>query len=282
MNDFMINAKGLAKNPLGIIALFISLIYGFASLVLGFAADSLKDNERLIFIWFLVTFPIIVLGVFVYLVVLHHKKLYSPTDFRADKSFLETIDKNQKIIAEFQESKTDNNETAKIKDSNISTSTIKQFIKPQSLEFNDFKEKYLKIENLVLYEIEKTYNTEVKRNVRIKGLKNAEFDGVITKNDEVIFIEIKYVKSISMSSSIIERIKLMAKQLEDFSSKGYLDRKITFLVYIVYETEKLDFLLKQISDLKIELENNKINILILRKHYLSLEKDNNGNQHLSI
>ncbi|RLD59034.1 MAG: hypothetical protein DRJ01_11830 [Bacteroidetes bacterium] len=279
MNDFMINAKGLAKNPLGIIALFISLIYGFASLVLGFAADSLKDNERLIFIWFLVTFPIIVLGVFVYLVVLHHKKLYSPTDFRADKSFLETIDKNQKIIAEFQESKTDNNETAKIKDSNISTSTIKQFIKPQSLEFNDFKEKYLKIENLVLYEIEKTYNTEVKRNVRIKGLKNAEFDGVITKNDEVIFIEIKYVKSISMSSSIIERIKLMAKQLEDFSSKGYLDRKITFLVYIVYETEKLDFLLKQISDLKIELENNKINILILRKHYLSLEKDNNGNQH---
>ena len=111
MNDFMINAKGLAKNPLGIIALFISLIYGFASLVLGFAADSLKDNERIIFIWFLVTFPIIVLGVFVYLVVLHHKKLYSPTDFRDDKSFLETIDKNQKIITEFQESKTDNNET---------------------------------------------------------------------------------------------------------------------------------------------------------------------------
>lgn len=33
------NAKGLSKNPLGIIALFIVLVYGFASLVTAFAGS---------------------------------------------------------------------------------------------------------------------------------------------------------------------------------------------------------------------------------------------------
>ena len=39
-------AKGLARNPLGIIALFIVLVYGFASLVTAFAG-SFTSAERL-------------------------------------------------------------------------------------------------------------------------------------------------------------------------------------------------------------------------------------------
>jgi hypothetical protein len=38
-------AKGLARNPLGIIALFIVLIYGFAALTLGFNSK-LEASER--------------------------------------------------------------------------------------------------------------------------------------------------------------------------------------------------------------------------------------------
>jgi sugar phosphate permease len=69
---FLTNSKGLAKNPLGIIALFISLIYGFACLVLGISGTSLKENERLILIIFLVVFPIIILVSFVFLVTRHY------------------------------------------------------------------------------------------------------------------------------------------------------------------------------------------------------------------
>ena len=39
--QFMKYARQLARNPLGIIALFISLIYGFASLLLNSAAETL-------------------------------------------------------------------------------------------------------------------------------------------------------------------------------------------------------------------------------------------------
>lgn len=81
-------AKGLARNPLGIIALFIVLIYGFASLVVGFS-DKLVSAERILIIWFLVIFPCLVLAVFGWLVSRHHTKLYAPSDYREDESFIQ-------------------------------------------------------------------------------------------------------------------------------------------------------------------------------------------------
>lgn len=48
-------AKGLARNPLEIIALFIVLVYGFASLVTAFAG-SFSSGERLPLIYFLIGF----------------------------------------------------------------------------------------------------------------------------------------------------------------------------------------------------------------------------------
>lgn len=81
-------AKGLARNPLGIIALFIVLIYGFASLVVGFS-DKLVAGERAPLIWFLVVFPCLVLSVFAWLVSRHHTKLYAPSDYREDESFIQ-------------------------------------------------------------------------------------------------------------------------------------------------------------------------------------------------
>lgn len=83
---FAKTAKGLAKNPIGIIALFIILIYGFASLIVGMS-EHLNQEERFPLILFLVIFPILVLGVFGWLVSRHHAKLYAPTDFRDDEEF---------------------------------------------------------------------------------------------------------------------------------------------------------------------------------------------------
>lgn len=86
IREFSETARGLSKNPLGIIALFIVMIYGFASVVVVYGKN-LQPNERLPIIWFLVIFPVVVLAVFSWLVSCHHTKLYSPSDFRSDESF---------------------------------------------------------------------------------------------------------------------------------------------------------------------------------------------------
>ncbi len=85
--NFSTTAKGLARNPLGIIALFIVLIYGFAALTLGFNSK-LEAAERVPLVWFLVLFPVAVLILFGWLVSRHHEKLYAPSDYRSDDIFL--------------------------------------------------------------------------------------------------------------------------------------------------------------------------------------------------
>ena len=87
MKGFGDAAKGLAKNPLGIIALFIVLVYGFAALVTTFSG-SLSASERLPLIWFLVLFPVLVLTVFLWLVSRHGGKLYGPADFRDEENYI--------------------------------------------------------------------------------------------------------------------------------------------------------------------------------------------------
>jgi hypothetical protein len=90
LGTFSSAAKGLARNPLGIIALFIVLIYGFAALTLGFNSF-LQPAERLPLVWFLVIFPLIVLFTFAWLVSKHHEKLYAPGDFKTDDGFAEGV-----------------------------------------------------------------------------------------------------------------------------------------------------------------------------------------------
>lgn len=105
--QFMKNAKELARNPLGIIALFISLIYGFASLLLNSSADKLTEAERWPLIAFIVIFPLLVLGVFYRLVTHHHGKLYAPGDYHKDRSFMRTLSPSEqeaRLTAEVRDS----------------------------------------------------------------------------------------------------------------------------------------------------------------------------------
>jgi cytochrome c oxidase subunit IV len=87
VRDFGDVARGLARNPLGIIALFIVLVYGFACLVVGFAG-SFDHSERLPLVYFLVVFPALVLVVFAWLVARHSKDLFAPSDFRNEENYV--------------------------------------------------------------------------------------------------------------------------------------------------------------------------------------------------
>lgn len=84
---FANTAKSLARNPLGIIALFIVLVYGFASLVTLFAS-SFSPAERLPLIYFLIIFPILVLIAFTWLVSKHSGKLFAPSDFKDEQNYV--------------------------------------------------------------------------------------------------------------------------------------------------------------------------------------------------
>lgn len=81
----------MTRNPLGIIALFIVLVYGIAALVLGYSSPNLQAAERQPLVWFLVAFPVLVLAVFYRLVTGHHVKLYAPHDFPDAEGFFRAL-----------------------------------------------------------------------------------------------------------------------------------------------------------------------------------------------
>lgn len=81
-------AKSLTSGPLGIIALFIVLVYGFAALV-TINTEAFTAIERLPLIYFLILFPVIVLGVFTWLVSKYSDNLFGPGDFKDEGHFME-------------------------------------------------------------------------------------------------------------------------------------------------------------------------------------------------
>ena len=86
-SNFFESAKSLARNPLGIIALFLVLVYGLAAMVVAFAG-SFTPDERTPLIWFLVIFPVLVLGIFGWLVSCHSNKLFAPSDFKDETNYV--------------------------------------------------------------------------------------------------------------------------------------------------------------------------------------------------
>lgn len=86
VSDFADSAKGLARNPLGIIALFLVLVYGMASVVT--IGGGLSVDEKRPLIYFMVLFPVLVLIIFTWLVINHSGKLFAPGDFKDETNYV--------------------------------------------------------------------------------------------------------------------------------------------------------------------------------------------------
>ena len=88
-NDIAIyeSAKSLTKNPLGIIALFIVLVYAVASIVISNAKPDFYAHPSHPAVLFLAIFPATVLFVFAFLVAKYHRHLYAPNDFKNQSHF---------------------------------------------------------------------------------------------------------------------------------------------------------------------------------------------------
>jgi CheY-like chemotaxis protein len=86
------SARNLSRSPLGIISLFIVLIYGFAALVLIFSrAAQFEFWERIPLIYFLIFFPPIVLASFYRLVTKFPNTLYPPSEYTNQENFVKMI-----------------------------------------------------------------------------------------------------------------------------------------------------------------------------------------------
>lgn len=240
LSDFMEKAKGLTKNPLGIIALFISLIYGFACLVLSTSLKNLEGQaERLPLIWFIIIFPVFILIGFIFLVVNHHEKLYAPSDYKDEANFIKTLDarnQTQRIKNEVDAITKDIEETLAVEDKGKMTE-ISQRI--EQVDKKTIQNKYLIAEDLALRAFEQDKKLMVKRQSRIVSPSNRalEFDGIAFDNKNLYGVDVKFTVHRHLSKTLRDRI---AHDLV-YYSKAADDLKIggdfKFVLIVVTESD---------------------------------------------
>lgn len=237
-------AQKLSRNPLGIIALFIVLVYGIAALVLGVSSNHLQPNERLPLIYFLVFFPIIVLLAFYRLVSHHHVKLYAPNDFQDKEGFfraLSPLEQRLKLDQEIKSIEEENATTVSRLTAAWRNDVVSDGMEGVGiLKTISTRHAYVLAEELALREIEREFGVTVRRQVAIVG--DYGLDGVFPYQGKSMAVEIKYSKVPMHAKTIIK------SELDKFSNMPQSIKSETiFLLAIVAdgwtdeqrETEKL-------------------------------------------
>ena len=213
MDKFHSTAKDLSKNPLGIIALFIVLVYGFACLLFNFTSSSLSETERAPIIYFVVLFPILVLGLFAWLVSKHHNKLYAPQDFRDDESFLKANQTN--IENSIDKAAVDENVMKSIMESGSEFSIVKtqeeiieKDLTSRNIPFESDTEKLL-IHSLAVSQVhswfEKTYNNIFGSQIRLLKVLSENKGGLVVKKVREFYDKAKEAGAPSLETWTLEQ-----------------------------------------------------------------------------
>ncbi|WP_237884916.1 hypothetical protein [Pseudomonas sp. PGPR40] len=84
----MIKLRKRITNPMTIIAIFAALSETSAAVSLPF----LDDEERELYVWFLISFPFYLLFLFFITLNFNYRSLYAPSDFEKGKHFIKVMD----------------------------------------------------------------------------------------------------------------------------------------------------------------------------------------------
>ena len=238
--------KDLVRNPIGIIALFISLIYAFANLLLGTTAQTLEKDERFPLIVFIVLFPIVVLGVFYLLVSRHHGKLYAPGDYKDDSSFLRTLsqeERERKLQQEAEEVAATDTLDARSKESSSETDSRtnagpepsqREVVAPRRAtgSVSDIRSEIQLVENQVIAKFESELNSRADRDVGV-GSTGASFDALFSVDGKLTFLEVKLIRHAASLSMVLDRVLYNAVIADRFLKSNF-----KLIVAVVHELEE--------------------------------------------
>jgi hypothetical protein len=223
LNDFGQTAQKLARNPLGIIALFIVLVYGIAGLVLGTSLADLEPSERQPLVWFLVGFPVVVLGVFYRLVTNHHVKLYAPHDFPDAEGFFRALtprEQKERLEQEIKELEA----TVALSEGENVVAVEREgggFIKRLTA-----RQAWVLAEEFAFRELEAEFGIPIQRQVAVGG--DHGVDGVLVDKGKIKIVEIKFTQR----PGIAQLARHAAEHLAHISEKM---KPASFVLAIVVE-----------------------------------------------
>lgn len=238
----MVEKIGTIKNPLTIIAIFAAIAEISGTLVLPF----LSEENQGVFIWFTMSFPLLLVLLFFLTLNFNRKVLYAPSDFKDEDNYLRSFqpaspnEVKEKLKEQVIEAETEAEAETDI------ASTVEKSSKTSNVFINNIPvTTTLRVgsslaEDLVLNKISREFKYPMRRNMRLDNStgKAMVFDGVIFSNDIVTIIEVKYAPNLnSISLNFGQLIKKFTMNVEQY----YGDKKkLSLIIAIVTESQSKD------------------------------------------
>lgn len=138
---------GTIKNPLTIIAIFAGIAEVSGTLVLPFIAD----ENQLLFIYFLIIFPSVLIVVFFLTLNFNNKALYAPSDFKNEENYIKIFKYDESKQAKVEVSVTQD-QMLEILNDNLLDFKRDNDIKFQKLERDIIKLKSVKEEDFDIFD----------------------------------------------------------------------------------------------------------------------------------
>lgn len=220
-----------ARNPLGIVALFISLIYGMSALLLGASIGSLTSQNQTILVLFIAIFPFVVLFVFTWLVTRHHTKLYGPGDYRSDRGFIEAqaTAVGKRLQAELAEADLEARDASGSKRPPAETIQLHPGRGKSAVLTRAYT-----VEGLLFQALQTEFGGAVRRNIRLPN--GVELDGVVELPDgRNVIVEVKFIAG--DSTTFGKRIRHAYAALAAIQEKSWnaFPRPTTYLLAFIVD-----------------------------------------------
>lgn len=189
LRTFADAAGRLSRNPLGILALFLVLVYGIAVAFFNASLSKFAGYERIIIVLFVVLFPVLVLVLFVRLVMNHHYKLYAPGDYADPQGFLKAMTQQE------ADAKLDEDAKSLVESSGVPevTATVRPEVRRDiAAARRDVQE----AEDLAIGMLERTGERVLRR----QKIGDIAVDGVLTGEHGLTVVEVKLVSRKNLSN----------------------------------------------------------------------------------
>lgn len=265
------------KNPLTVIGIFAGLAEAAGTAVLPFVSE----GNQIIYIWFLMLFPVFLVSVFFLTLNFNPKVLYAPSDFADEKNYMDLFrpssasEKLRKMEGEMLEQEGETSDVTEADEAQTTTLAEQEIISSKarllSLMQQNPQSRYMLAENLVIDRLATEFQMAPKRDIAFRNRYGSQiFDAVFEDKNGLIFVEVKYVSE----KSYLKRMRETFLKLQDayFTLPDEARKNSHFLLAIVYEmpAEKANRieneLVNMISDFSMPIEVRKYDINDLIEH----------------
>jgi len=243
----LVEKIGHIKNPLTVIAIFAAIAEISGTTVLPF----IEPGNQGLYVWFLMLFPVFLVGIFFLTLNFNHKVLYAPSDYKNEDNFLKSFRRataeewEEKYREEYEEAAEETRTEGKQDAGNHAD-------QGQRNSFNRDRNSMLMAnaflaERLAINKLSKDLNLDFKTDVRFETPSHRKiiFDGLALDGDTIHAAEIKLFRNEHVNPSRIDKVLLESEVM-----KGHLkgiDSK-EFILHFVAVIDNPEVDLRQVEE----------------------------------